>query len=149
MSFLADRYQQFTEDLRQGDLFNDFLISDYDVSKSLIFAQATLQTEEFKLYRKLFNMMHKSVKKPGLYIYVHRNTGQLLKNIEKRGRSYETEIKEEYLSKIQLAYKNYLKTVPSHKKIIISANDLDYLNKESDFEIVKQLIQDKLLEILT
>ena len=39
MSFLADRYQQFTDDTSQYDLFKSFMVSDYDIYKSLIFAQ--------------------------------------------------------------------------------------------------------------
>ena len=64
MSFLADRYQQFTDDTTQFDLFKNFMVSDYDIYKSLIFAQITLQKEEFKLYRKIFNFMYKEIKKP-------------------------------------------------------------------------------------
>ena len=41
MSFLADRYQQFTDDTSQPDLFSDFMVSDYDIYKSLIFAKVT------------------------------------------------------------------------------------------------------------
>jgi len=47
MSFLADRYQQLLDDIKQYDLFTDFMIADYDRYKSLIFAQVTLQEEEF------------------------------------------------------------------------------------------------------
>ncbi|HSP40180.1 MAG TPA: 2-amino-4-hydroxy-6-hydroxymethyldihydropteridine diphosphokinase, partial [Gillisia sp.] len=49
MSFLADRYQQLSDDLAQYDLFTDFVVSDYDVFKSLIFARITLPEEEFVL----------------------------------------------------------------------------------------------------
>jgi len=54
MSFLADRYQQISDDLSQLDLFKDFIISDYDVFKSLIFSKITLLEDEFMLYRKQF-----------------------------------------------------------------------------------------------
>jgi deoxyadenosine/deoxycytidine kinase len=39
MSFLADRYQQLSDDLAQFDLFKDFLVADYHIFKSLIFAK--------------------------------------------------------------------------------------------------------------
>src|SRR5690606_31165338 len=47
MSFLADRYQQFTDDTSQPDLFSNFMVSDYDIFKSLIFANVTLAEDEF------------------------------------------------------------------------------------------------------
>ncbi len=43
MSFLADRYQQLSDDLAQLDLFKNFVISDYYIFKSLIFAQITFK----------------------------------------------------------------------------------------------------------
>ena len=49
MSFLADRYQQLSDDLAQFDLFKNFIVSDYYIFKSLIFAQITLQKDEYQL----------------------------------------------------------------------------------------------------
>jgi len=68
MSFLADRYQQLSDDLAQYDLFKNFVISDYYIFKSLIFAQITLQNDEYTLYRKMFDLMYKEIVKPDLYI---------------------------------------------------------------------------------
>lgn len=82
MSFLADRYQQISDDLSQFELFKDFIVSDYDVFKSLIFAKVTLLPEEFTLYRKLFHIMYKDMVKPDLYIYLYQNTERLLRNIK-------------------------------------------------------------------
>ncbi|MGB8705070.1 MAG: 2-amino-4-hydroxy-6-hydroxymethyldihydropteridine diphosphokinase, partial [Gillisia sp.] len=74
MSFLADRYQQLSDDLAQYDLFADFVVSDYDVFKSLIFARITFPAEEFALYDKLFRIMYKELVKPDMYIYLYQNT---------------------------------------------------------------------------
>jgi deoxyadenosine/deoxycytidine kinase len=52
MSFL-DRYQQLSDDLAQFDLFKDFLVADYHIFKSLIFAKITLAEDEYRLYRNL------------------------------------------------------------------------------------------------
>ncbi len=84
MSFLADRYQQFSEDTSQFDLFKNFMVSDYDIYKSLIFAQVTLQDDEFNLYRKLFNLMYKEVRKPKVYVYLYQSTERLLKHQKAR-----------------------------------------------------------------
>jgi deoxyadenosine/deoxycytidine kinase len=89
MSFLADRYQQLSDDLAQFDLFKNFIVSDYYIFKSLIFAQVTLQKEEYVLYRKMFNFMYKEIAKPDLYVYLYQNKNRLLDNIKKRGRGYE------------------------------------------------------------
>ena len=52
MSFLADRYKQLSDDISQYDLFKEFVVADYHISKSLTFAKVTLPEDEFALYRK-------------------------------------------------------------------------------------------------
>ncbi|HBI02190.1 2-amino-4-hydroxy-6-hydroxymethyldihydropteridine diphosphokinase, partial [uncultured Flavobacterium sp.] len=74
MSFLADRYQQLSDDLAQFDLFKDFIVADYHIFKSLIFAKVTLAEDEFRLYKTMFDIIHKEMPKPDLYVYLYQNT---------------------------------------------------------------------------
>ncbi len=133
MSFLADRYQQISDDLAQLDLFKDFIISDYDVFKSLIFSKITLQDDEFKLYRKLFYLMYKDLRKPDLYVYLHQNTERLQQNIKKRGRQYEQNIATSYLEKINSGYLNFLKTQSSFNIKIIDISHKDFVANRADY----------------
>lgn len=142
MSFLADRYQQFLDDIRQLDLFSDFVIADYDIYKSLIFAEVTLQPEEYDLYKKLFNLMYKEVPRPDLYIYLYQNTERLLENIKKRGRSYEQNIEEEYLKKIDKGYLEFIKNQKTHRNVkIIDISGLDFVENRLDYlKLLKDLL---------
>ncbi len=142
MSFLADRYQQFSDDTSQYDLFKNFMVSDYDTYKSLIFAQVTLQAEEFRLYRKLFNLMYKEVKKPKIYVYLYQTNERLLENIAKRGREYEQNISAEYLSKIQQGYFDFFRSYPEQNSLVIDSTDLDFVADEADYQKVLQQIQE-------
>lgn len=140
MSFLADRYQQLSDDLAQLDLFKNFIISDYYIFKSLIFAQITLQKDEYTLYRKLFDLMYKEITKPDLYVYLYQNTERLLDNIKKRGREYEQNIEANYLEKIQKGYINFIKTQPNLNTSIIDVSELDFVNNKDDYDIIIQQI---------
>jgi len=133
MSFLADRYQQLSDDLAQYDLFKDFIISDYDVFKSLIFARITLHEDEYSLYHKLFHLMYKELVKPELYIYLYQNTDRLLQNIRKRGRDYEQNIQPEYLIEINKSYLNFIKSQSNMKVQIIDISDLDFVANRQDY----------------
>lgn len=136
MSFLADRYQQFTDDTSQYDLFKSFMVSDYDIYKSLIFAQVTLQKEEFALYRKLFSLMYREVKKPKIYVYLYQSTERLLENIKKRGRDYEQNIEPEYLEKINSGYFEFIKSYPEQNNLVIDLDDMDFVQNPQDYENV-------------
>ena len=141
MSFLADRYQQFSDDTSQFDLFKNFMVSDYDIFKSLIFAKVTLQTDEFELYRKLFNFMYREVKKPEIYLYLYQDTEQLLANIKKRGRDYEQNIRADYLEKINRGYLDFIKSHPQQNSLILNMNDVDFVGKTADYEAVLEQIE--------
>ena len=133
MSFLADRYQQISDDLSQLDLFKDFIVSDYDVFKSLIFSKITLPEDEFMLYRKLFYQVYKDIPKPDLYVYLYQNTERLQENIKKRGRKYEKEIQDEYLDKINSGYLDFLKNHPEFNVKIIDISEKDFVKNREDY----------------
>lgn len=140
MSFLADRYQQLSDDLAQFDLFKNFIVSDYYIFKSLIFAQVTLQNDEYFLYRKMFDIMYKEISKPDLYIYLYQNTPRLLENIKKRGRDYEQNIAPEYLDKIHSGYANFIKTEENLNTLVIDVSDKDFVKNKNDYKEIIDLI---------
>ena len=142
MSFLADRYHQLTEDLAQFDLFKNFIVSDYFIFKSLIFAQITLSKEEYNLYRKMFDIMYKEIAKPDVYVYLYQSTDRLIENIKKRGRSYEQNIEANYLDKIHKGYLNFIKTKAHLNTLIIDVTALDFVNNDNDYQIILKQILD-------
>ena len=140
MSFLADRYQQISDDLSQLDLFKDFIVSDYDVFKSLIFSKITLPEDEFALYRKLFYQVYKDIAKPDLYIYLYQNTERLQANIKKRGRNYEQNIADDYLEKINAGYLEFLKNHSDFNVKIIDISEKDFVKNREDYVWVLEQI---------
>lgn len=141
MSFLADRYQQLSDDLAQFDLFKDFIVADYHIFKSLIFAKITLAEDEYRLYRNLFDIIYKEMPKPDLYIYLYQNTERLLQNIKRRGRNYEQNISADYLDKINNGYLEYIKSETDLNVLIIDVSDRDFVKKHEDYLFVLDEIQ--------
>ena len=144
MSFLADRYQQLSDDLAQFDLFKDFIVADYHIFKSLIFAKITLAEDEYRLYRNLFDIIYREMPKPDLYIYLYQNSERLLKNIKKRGRSYEQKIPAEYLDKINNGYLDYIKSQTELNVLIIDVSDRDFVKNQEDYLYILNKIQEKI-----
>ena len=144
MSFLADRYQQISDDLAQFDLFKDFIVADYHIFKSLIFAKVTLAEDEYRLYKTLFDIIYKEMPKPDLYIYLYQNTDRLLQNIKRRGRSYEQEIPAEYLEKINNGYLDYIKTQKDLNVLIVDVSERDFLKNQQDYVFILDEIKKKL-----
>lgn len=147
MSFLADRYSQLSDDLSQLDLFKEFVVADYYVHKSLIFAQITLQPDEFRLYKQVFEIMYKETPRPDVYVFLYQNTNRLLENIQKRGRSYESEITANYLDKVTQGYLNYIKTLPKNRVLLIDISDLDFVANQQDYIYILDQIQLKIAQV--
>lgn len=144
MSFLADRYQQLSDDLAQFDLFKDFIVADYHIFKSLIFAKITLAEDEYRLYRNLFDIIYKEMQKPDLYVYLYQNTTRLLENIKRRGRAYEQNISAEYLDKINVGYLDYIKSQTDLNVLIIDVSDRDFVKKHEDYLFILNEIKKKM-----
>lgn len=146
LSFLVDRYNQLLNELSSLDLKNDFLVADYHVFKSLIFAKVTLEGEEYQLYKNLFEIIYKEIPKPDLYVYLLQHPERLLENIRKRGRDYEQEISADYLEQINKAYVDYLELQKDLNVLIIDVTNRDFVNNQSDYLFILEEIQKKLLQ---
>jgi deoxyguanosine kinase len=144
MSFLADRYKQLSDDLSQFDLFRDFVVADYHIFKSLIFAKITLAEDECRLYRNLFEIIYKEMPKPDLYVFLYQNTERLLQNIKKRGRSYEQNIEAVYLDKINTGYLDYIKSQTELNVLIIDVSEKDFVKNQGDYLYILDKIKEKI-----
>lgn len=140
LSFLASRFQQLKNELSVTDIFKPFIISDYFINKSLIFARKTLADDEYALYARLFNIMNLSLPRPDLLVYLYVSVDQLKSNIAKRGRPYEQDIKHEYLENIQSGYFEYIRQQNDMRIIIIDTNGIDFVNNHAHYELIKELI---------
>ncbi|WP_423129291.1 deoxynucleoside kinase [Gaoshiqia sp. Z1-71] len=143
MSFLADRYNQLSKNIPEFDLFSSFLVSDYYFMKSLIFAQNTLSDDEYQLYNRFFKIIYDKIPKPDLYVYLHLNVENLLRNIRKRGRVYEQNIDAEYLNKISAGYFSFFRQQLDFPVLLIDTNNIDFVDHPDDYKRLIGTIFDK------
>ncbi|HPC12877.1 MAG TPA: deoxynucleoside kinase [Bacteroidales bacterium] len=140
LSFLADRFQQMKVHAVTLDVFHPYIISDYHIQKSLIFARKTLQPDEFQLFSKLFHLMVSQLPSPELMVYLYLDIQHLMLNIRKRGRQYEQRITTDYLRTIQESYFEFMKQQKNLRILIIDTNRLDFVAKKDDYEMIRDLI---------
>ncbi len=140
LSFLADRYQQLKSQFTLSDMFKTFTVADYFIFKSLIFASRNLEQLEFGLYSKLFSIVSSVVPRPDLIVYLYLNPENLKRNIQKRGRPYEQNIKFEYLEKIQYGYLEFLRQQTDLRVLLIDTNEIDFVERNEDYMWIKEVI---------
>ena len=131
--FMAERYRQLG-DLREQDLFSKGIVSDYFFVKSKLFAENNLSDDELLLFNRLSDIALKNLPKPDLIIYLHSDVKRLQENIKKRGRSYEQNISNDYLSDIQNKYFDFFKKHIEFPVLIVDVSEVDFVNQKDIFE---------------
>jgi deoxyadenosine/deoxycytidine kinase len=117
------------------ELFQTITVSDYLFTKCLLFAKVNLPEEEFRLYQKLFDIIHQQLVFPDILIYLHAPVNKLQQNIKKRNRTFEQSISDEYLFNIQETYTNYIKQ-HKIKTLFIDASNADFVNNEAHLKVI-------------
>jgi deoxyadenosine/deoxycytidine kinase len=117
------------------ELFQTVTVSDYLFTKCLLFAKVNLPEEEFRLYQKLFDIIHQQLVFPDILIYLHAPVNKLQQNIKKRNRTFEQSIPDEYLFNIQETYTNYIKQ-HKIKTLFIDASNADFINNEAHLKVI-------------
>lgn len=138
--FMAERYKQLKDMIHTKDLFQSITISDYLFTKCLLFAKVTLPDEEFRLYQKLFDIIHQQLVFPDILIYLHAPVQKLQSNIKKRNREYEQKIPDEYLFKVQETYTSYIKQ-HNIKTIFVDASNADFLGNEKHLQVILDALE--------
>jgi deoxyguanosine kinase len=133
--FMAERYKQLKELIHTKDLFQTVTVTDYLFTKCLLFAKVNLPEEEFRLYQKLFDIIHQQLVQPDILIYLHAPVDRLQQNIKKRNRSYEQSIPDDYLLNIQQTYTHYIKQ-HNIKTLFIDASNADFIDNPQHLQTI-------------
>jgi len=131
--FLLSRYRQ-QEKIMQYDLFEHRIIADYMFSKDRIFATLNLNEKEMSLYNMVANILERKVVKPDLVIYLRASTNRLMNLIQNRARKYEKNIQKEYIDSLNRLYDEYFWNYAGTPLLIISTENLDFVNDENHFK---------------
>ena len=138
--FMAERYKQLKELVYSADLFQSVTISDYLFTKCLLFAKVNLPEQEFRLYQKLFEIIHTQLVQPDILIYLHAPVSRLQQNIRRRNRSYEQAIPDEYLFNIQEAYTHYIRQ-HNIRTIFVDVSNADFLGDERHLQVIVDALE--------
>lgn len=87
---------------------------------------------DFENYKSLFELMESLVAPPDLMIYLRSSIPNLVKQIHKRGRSYENGISIDYLNRLNERYEDWIKGYDKGKLLIFDVDNLDFVDNPED-----------------
>jgi len=137
--FLMQRMQQL-EAIRQNDLFEPIQVADFLIEKDQLFAQLTLDEEEYRLYDQIYKHLTINAPSPDLVIYLQAPANILLQRIQKRGIDYEQHIKQEYLEHLNEAYAQLFHYYDNAPILIVNSANIDPVNNDQDYQALVNLI---------
>ncbi|MBL6656113.1 MAG: deoxynucleoside kinase [Flavobacteriaceae bacterium] len=132
--FLNTRFRQILN-IRKG---NQTVIQDRTIYEDAhIFApnlhsMGLMTKRDFDNYQELFSLMESLVQPPDILIYLRSSIPNLVKQIHKRGRDYESSISIDYLSKLNDRYEMWVENYTKGKLIVFDVDDLDFVDNSDD-----------------
>ncbi len=137
--FLFQRAQQLL-DMRQDDLFNPVIVSDFLIAKDRLFARMILDKDELELYDKITCKLEIDPPVPDLVIYLQAPESVLRQRIHGRGISYEQSINGRYLADISEAYARFFHDYHEAPLLIVNASEIDPAHKAGDYGLLLERI---------
>lgn len=138
--FLFQRARQI-QALRQTDLFRPVRVADFILEKDRLFAELTLDEDEFKLYQQVYEHLTIDAPQPDLVVYLQAPVAVLSRRVAKRGRQYERMITDEYLQRIVESYTRFFHDYAQSPLLIINAAEIDFANNEADYQLLLEQIK--------
>ena len=103
-----------------------------------------MQTRDFENYNSLFSLMVSLVKAPDLLIYLRSSIPNLVANIQKRGREYESSIRLDYLKGLNERYEKWIENYTDGNLLILDVDKLKFQENPADFATITDRIEAKL-----
>ncbi len=148
--FLNSRFNQIQKISESKNIViqDRSIYEDYEVFTKTLYDSGILLEREFKNYKRLYNTILKYINEPDLLIYLRNiKINKIIKNINKRSRKFEQAIDENYLSKLNEYYENWIQNHPKEKVITIDLSENDFVEDPSFLKKIYERIEKKIKEL--
>ncbi len=136
--FLNTRFNQILSFRRSGKtLVQDRTIyEDAYIFAPNLHAMGLMSTRDFENYFTLFNMLNSLIQPPDLIIYLRASVPALVRQIQKRGRKYEDNIRLDYLKRLNERYEAWVESYKLGKLLIVDVDTNNFIDKPEDMSVV-------------
>jgi deoxyadenosine/deoxycytidine kinase len=144
--FLSSRFnhQRRIEGLPHSIVQDRSIYEDAEIFARNLYEMGLMSTRDFENYTELFQIMTSYLKAPDLLVYLRATTPTLVKHIQARGRAFESTIRIEYLERLNKHYENWVSAYDLGPKLIIDADELDFVNVQDDQRVIISQIESRL-----
>ena len=140
--FLNSRFSQIVKIRQSGKkIIQDRTIyEDAYIFAPNLHAMGLMTNRDFQNYISLFELMESLVQPPDLLIYLRSSIPNLVNQIHKRGKEYESSISIDYLSRLNERYEAWVEGYERGNLLIVNVDDLDFVdNPEHLGEVINRI----------
>ena len=139
--FLFHRLDQRHE-LPPPELFPSTLVCDYLLEKDPLFAELTLDDDEYRLYRQVYDRLWAlPAVPPDLVIYLQAKPETLVARVRKRGVEMEHAISDDYLIRLGEGYTRFFHNYDAAPVMVVNSENLNFVDHSDDFQLLVQRIE--------
>jgi len=144
--FLKSRFSQIIK-IREG---NKSVIQDRTIYEdSVIFAanlydMGLMSPRDYENYSGLFDLMSSLIAPPDLLIYLRASVPTLVRQIEMRGRPYESSIRLDYLRRLNERYEGWIRSYKASNLLIVDVDKNDFIKEKSNLSAVIDKVDSKI-----
>lgn len=141
--FLTHRFRAHQKILESGSsaIQDRSIYEDANIFARALYEDGKMDKRDYDNYLRLYNVMTEQLAYPSLIIYLKRSIPKLKERIKLRGRDYEKEIPEEYLTRLNSYYEDWFKFYDKGKSLKIDTDELDFIDNPKHFqELVNRIL---------
>jgi deoxyadenosine/deoxycytidine kinase len=116
------------------------IYEDANIFARNLYEQGSMEERDYRNYLALYEAMCQFLNPPDLVIYLRKSLPKLKERITMRGRDYEKNIPDTYLSNLNRYYDEWMEGYQMGNKLIIDSDELDFLHKKEDFDFLTRRI---------
>jgi len=134
MYFLANRFKHHRAIVESGQsvIQDRSIYEDAEIFARNLHEMGNMDQRDYDTYVSLFHVMMEFLKPPDLLIYLRASVETLLRQIERRGRSYEKSIPKEYLERLDGHYERWIHSYTRGPLLVLESDGIDFVNRKED-----------------
>lgn len=112
-----------------------------------LYEMGLMSSRDFENYHSLFKTVTSLVAPPDLLIYLRASLPALMRQIRRRGRDYENNIRQDYLQNLNNHYETWINNYTDGNLLIINVDDLNFVDSLADFDTVATAVAQKITQV--
>ena len=120
------------------------LYEDAEVFARNLYERGTMSERDWLTYSGLYRTMTGLLPAPDLVIYIRASVETLKSRIAMRGRGFEADIPDEYLSGLNALYESWIEGFELAPVLVVPGDRLDFVAESRDLEAIAATVEDRL-----